>query len=63
MRKIEGLIAAAFTPFHEDGSLNLGMIPALVDKLLSDGLKGILVGGLIAPRLSVAAVAPHRIQQ
>src|SRR5919112_6003431 len=45
MMKIEGLIAAAFTPFHDDGSLNLQLIPALVDKLYADGLKGIFVCG------------------
>lgn len=42
---IEGLIAAAFTPFHGDGSLNLDLIPALTDKLVKDGLKGIFVCG------------------
>ena len=45
MKKIEGLIAAAFTPFHEDGSLKLELVPALVDKLHADGLKGIFVCG------------------
>lgn len=45
MKKIEGLIAAAFTPFHADGSLNLQKIPALVDKLYADGVKGIFVCG------------------
>ncbi len=45
MKKIEGLIAAVFTPFHEDGTVNLDMIPALVDKLVEDGLKGIFVCG------------------
>jgi N-acetylneuraminate lyase len=45
MKKMEGLIAAAFTPFHEDGSLNLEMIPSLVDKLVADGVKGIFVCG------------------
>ena len=45
MKKIEGLIAAAFTPFYEDGSLNLSLIPALVDKLVNDGVKGIFVCG------------------
>lgn len=45
MKKIEGLIAAAFTPFQEDGSLNLEMIPFLVDKLVADGVKGIFVCG------------------
>ena len=43
--KIEGLIAAAFTPFHDDGSLKLELVPALVDKLYADGLKGIFVCG------------------
>lgn len=45
MKKIQGLIAASFTPFHEDGSLNLAIIPALTDKLVNDGLKGIFVCG------------------
>ena len=45
MKQIEGLIAAAFTPFHQDGSLNLERVPALVDKLYADGLKGIFVCG------------------
>jgi N-acetylneuraminate lyase len=45
MKKIEGLIAAAFTPFHKDGSLNNEMIPVVVDKLVNDGVKGIFVCG------------------
>jgi N-acetylneuraminate lyase len=43
--KIEGLIAAVFTPFHEDGSLNLKVVPSLVEKLIGDGLNGIFVCG------------------
>jgi len=42
---IQGLVAAAFTPFNEDGSLNLGLVPALVEKLLQDGVKGVFVCG------------------
>ena len=45
MNTIEGLIAAAFTPFYEDGSINKEMIPLLVDKLVEDGVKGIFVCG------------------
>jgi N-acetylneuraminate lyase len=45
MNKIEGLIAAAFTPFCEDGSVNTSLIPPLVDKLVQDGLRGIFVCG------------------
>jgi N-acetylneuraminate lyase len=45
MKKIEGLVAAAFTPFYEDGSVNKEMIPVLVNKLVDDGLKGVFVCG------------------
>ncbi|GAB3987338.1 N-acetylneuraminate lyase [Spirosoma daeguense] len=43
--KTEGLLAAPFTPFHEDGSLNLSLIPTLVDKLVADGLSGAFICG------------------
>jgi N-acetylneuraminate lyase len=45
IKKIEGLIAAVFTPFHPDGSVNVQMIPEIVDKLVDDGLAGIFVCG------------------
>jgi len=45
MKKIEGLIAAVFTPFHEDGSVNREMIGLLVDKLAADGVTGIFICG------------------
>jgi len=45
MKKIEGLIAAVFTPFHENGSLNKEMIPPLVNRLAAEGVKGIFVCG------------------
>ena len=43
--KIEGLIAATFSAFHEDGSLNLSLIPGLVDKLVEDGVTGVFLCG------------------
>jgi N-acetylneuraminate lyase len=45
MKKMDGLIAASFTPLYEDGSINFKMIPEVVDKLIADGLKGIFVCG------------------
>lgn len=45
MMKIEGLIAATFGAFHEDGSLNLSPIPGLVDKLINDGVAGVFICG------------------
>lgn len=56
MNKIQGLIAATFSTFHEDGSLNLAQIPAFVDRLVEDGLKGIFICGTNGegPNLTVA---------
>lgn len=45
MDKIHGLIAATFSTFHDDGSVNLGQIPAIVDKLAGDGLAGVFICG------------------
>src|SRR5688572_15106756 len=45
MRKIQGLIAATFATFHEDGSVDLEGIPPMVDKLIGDGVKGVFICG------------------
>lgn len=45
MEKIKGLIDAPFTPFHEDGSLNLAPIPEYAALLASNGLKGVFING------------------
>jgi N-acetylneuraminate lyase len=42
---IKGLIAAPFTPFKDNGSLNMELIPILVDKLVNDGLIGAFICG------------------
>jgi len=44
-KHFEGLVAATFTPFHPDGSLNPGIIPAYAASLKEDGVKGIFVCG------------------
>ncbi len=45
MKKIEGLIAATFCGFRQDGSINLEVVPVLVEKLIADGVKGIFICG------------------
>jgi N-acetylneuraminate lyase len=45
MMKIEGLIAATFGAFKEDGSLNLSIIPSIVAKMVDDGLTGVFICG------------------
>lgn len=45
MNKIKGLIAATFAAYQEDGSINLDIIPAIVDKMVNDGLTGVFICG------------------
>lgn len=43
--KIEGLIDAPFTPFKENGDVNLEPIPAYAKMLAKNGLKGVFING------------------
>jgi N-acetylneuraminate lyase len=43
--KIKGIVAATFAAYKVDGSLNLEIIPTLVDKLVTDGLTGVYICG------------------
>ena len=43
--KIEGLIDAPFTPFKENGDVNLEPIPAYARMLAENGLKGVFING------------------
>jgi N-acetylneuraminate lyase len=42
---LQGLIAAPFTPFHEDGSLNLEIIPEYYEMLIANGVTGAFICG------------------
>ena len=43
--KLTGLIAATFTPMRDDGAIDPGTVPAIVDYLVAKGLVGIYVNG------------------
>ena len=45
MEKIVGLIDAPFTPFHENGDVNLEPIEAYAKMLQKNGLKGVFING------------------
>lgn len=45
IEKLEGLIAAPFTPMNDDGSLNLSLIPEYYEMLLANGIKGAFICG------------------
>jgi len=40
-----GLIAAVFTPMKQDRTLNLGIVPAIAEHLIGDGVRGFYVCG------------------
>jgi len=52
--KIEGLLAAAFTAYHADGSVNLDYIPKLVEHLIAQGITGLFVCGTNGEGLSLS---------
>jgi N-acetylneuraminate lyase len=43
--KINGIVAATFAAYQADGSINLTIIPQLVDKLVADGVAGVYICG------------------
>jgi N-acetylneuraminate lyase len=43
--RLRGLVAAVFTPMHQDGSLNLAQVGPLVDLLAHDGVSAVFVCG------------------
>jgi len=45
MPRLHGLIAATFTPLHDDGRLRLELVPEVVDRLLARGVAGLYVCG------------------
>src|SRR5690606_38275066 len=52
--KIDGLLAAAFTAYHADGSVNYDYIPKLVDHLIEAGITGLFVCGTNGEGLSLS---------
>lgn len=45
IQKLQGLIAAPFTPMHDDGSLNLSLIPKYYEMLVANGVTGAFICG------------------
>lgn len=44
-QKIEGIVAAPFTPFHDNDSLNIEIVPRYAHSLKENGVKGIFICG------------------
>ena len=53
--RFTGLVPAVFTPFRADGGMNLGIVPALVEHHLRDGIKAIFVCGTTGESSSMSS--------
>lgn len=53
-KRLEGLIAATYTPFHADGSLKLDIIRDYVDYLVDAGMAGLYVCGSTGEGVSLS---------
>lgn len=51
--KLNGLIAATYTPLDDRGNLNLGAVPAMVEYLLNSGISGLYVCGSTGEGMSL----------
>jgi N-acetylneuraminate lyase len=54
IQKIEGLVAAPFTPMHPNGELNLDLIPEYGRLLAQNGVKGAFIGGSTGEGVSLS---------
>ena len=52
--KIEGFVAATFTPFQADGSLDLAGVEPMADHLLKNGVKAAFIGGTTGESASLS---------
>ncbi|MEO6868228.1 MAG: dihydrodipicolinate synthase family protein [Ginsengibacter sp.] len=53
--KIEGMVAAVYTPMNESGSLNLKVVPDIVDRLIRQEVKGVFVCGTTGEGTSLSS--------
>jgi N-acetylneuraminate lyase len=53
--KFKGLIAATYTPLHDDGELNLEAVPQLTEHLIESGVAGLYVCGSTGEGVSLSS--------
>ena len=61
--ELGGLVAAPFTPFTNDGELNLGVIEKQASRLVETGVKGAFVCGTTGEGLSMSTEQRMRVAQ
>lgn len=61
--RFRGLVAAPFTPFHPDTSLNLDVVPAYADLLARNGISAVFVCGTTGECLSLTQAERMRVAE
>ncbi|MDA0196688.1 MAG: dihydrodipicolinate synthase family protein [Bacteroidetes bacterium] len=61
IKHLHGLISAPFTPMHEDGSLNLELIPQYYELLKGNGVKGAFICGSTGEGVSLTALEKKQV--
>ena len=61
--KLNGLIAATYTPFHPDGSVNTELIPGMVDHMIDRGASGFYVCGSTGEGESLTAEERKKVAE
>ena len=60
---ITGLVAAAFSPMHADGSINTAIIRPITDRLIDNGVAGLYVCGSTGEGPSLSATERRRVAE
>lgn len=63
IQKLEGLIAAPFTPMFDNGSLNLSAIPAYYNLLKANNIKGAFICGSTGEGVSMTATEKRQMME
>ncbi|MCR9201476.1 MAG: dihydrodipicolinate synthase family protein [Planctomycetaceae bacterium] len=61
--KLQGLIAATYTPLHADGTVNVSLIPQVVERLLSQNIRGLYVCGSTGEGMSLSSEERRGVTQ
>ena len=61
--RLTGLVAATYTPFHEDGSLNLETVPSMVDHMINRGVSGFYICGSTGEGESLTTAERRRVAE
>lgn len=63
MERLTGLVAATFTPMHDDGSVNLAPVPTMVEGLLRNGITALYVCGSTGEGPSLTTEERERVAE